>query len=108
LNLSAPDDRTIQFRLSKTFPHLPLALAGQMNTMPCIMPERLANTDPFQQVTEIVGSGPYRFVASEFVAGERSAYERFGGYVPRADGNQSFTAGPKGGAFRARRMADAR
>jgi peptide/nickel transport system substrate-binding protein len=93
--LSAPDDRTIQFRLSKPFPHLPLALAGQMNTMPCIMPERLANTDPFQQVTEVVGSGPYRFVASEFVVGERSAYERFAGYVPRAEGNQSFTAGPK-------------
>ena len=95
VELSAPDDRTIQFRLSKPFPHLPLALAGQMNTMPCIMPERLANTDPFQKVTEMVGSGPYRFLASEFVAGERSGYERFTGYVPRAEGSQSFTAGPK-------------
>ncbi|HEY8871873.1 MAG TPA: ABC transporter substrate-binding protein [Stellaceae bacterium] len=93
--LSAPDDRTIRFRLTKPFPHLPTALAGQASTMPCIMPERLANTDPFRQVTEMVGSGPYRFVASEFVVGERSTYQRFTGYVPRGEGTQSYTAGPK-------------
>jgi peptide/nickel transport system substrate-binding protein len=58
LELSAPDDRTIRFRLNKPFPHLPSALGGQLSNMPCIMPERLANTDPFQAVTEMVGSGP--------------------------------------------------
>jgi len=26
--LSAPDDRTLRFRLAKPFPHLPAALAG--------------------------------------------------------------------------------
>ena len=63
--------------------------------MPCIMPERLANTDPFRQVTEMVGSGPYRFLPAEFNAGVRSAYERFAAYVPRSEGTQSYTAGPK-------------
>ena len=33
--------------------------------MPCIMPARLAETDPFKQVTDMVGSGPFRFVAGE-------------------------------------------
>ena len=33
------------------------------------MPERLAKTDPFTQVTEMVGSGPYRFKADERVPG---------------------------------------
>ena len=28
-----------------------------------MMPERLAKTDPFTQVTEMVGSGPFRFKA---------------------------------------------
>ena len=32
-DLSALDDRTIRFRLSKPFPHLPAALAG--STFPC-------------------------------------------------------------------------
>ena len=33
------------------------------------MPARLAETDPFEPVTEMVGSGPFRFVAGEQVAG---------------------------------------
>ena len=93
--LSAPDDRTIRFQLRKPFPQLPAALAGSTTAMPCIMPERLANTDPFRQVTEMVGSGPYRFLPAEFNAGVHSAYERFAGYVPRDEGTPSYTAGPK-------------
>ena len=47
--LSAPDDRTLRFRLSKPFPHLPSALAGSSANMACIMPERLARTDPLRR-----------------------------------------------------------
>jgi peptide/nickel transport system substrate-binding protein len=93
--LSAPDDRTLRFRLTKPFPHLPAALAGSSETTPCIMPERLANSDPFRPLTEMLGSGPYRFVAAEFNAGVRATYERFTGYVPRGEGLLSYTAGPK-------------
>jgi peptide/nickel transport system substrate-binding protein len=95
VELSAPDDRTIQFRLGRPFPHLPMALAGCSETPAVIMPERLANTDPFRQVTEMVGSGPYRFLPAEFNAGVRAAYERFSAYLPRAQGKPSYTAGPK-------------
>jgi peptide/nickel transport system substrate-binding protein len=95
VELSAPDDRTVRFRLTKPFPHLPAALAGSSANMPCIMPERLARTDPFTQVTEMVGSGPYRFLPVDFNAGVHAAYERFAAYVPRGEGQQSYTAGPK-------------
>ena len=79
-DLSAPDDRTLRFRLKKPFPHLMAALAGSSTVMPCIMPERLATTDPFRQVTELVGSGPYRFL--EFCRRFRSAQpqQQKGGY----------------------------
>ena len=93
--LTAADDRTVQFRLKRPFPLLPAALGKTGTSMPCIMPERLARTDANTQVTEVVGSGPYRFLASERVPGSLVAYERFGGYVPRPDGPASFTAGPK-------------
>jgi peptide/nickel transport system substrate-binding protein len=93
--LSAPSDSTLRFRLTKPFPHLPAALAGSSSFTPCIMPERLANTDPFHQVTEMVGSGPYRFLPAEFNAGARSTYARFTAYSPRGDGALSYTAGPK-------------
>ncbi|MBV9778028.1 MAG: ABC transporter substrate-binding protein [Acetobacteraceae bacterium] len=92
--LSAPSDKTIRFHLKTPFPLLPAALATITN-MPCVMPERLARTDPFQQVAEVVGSGPFRFLAAERVTGSRVVYERFAGYVPRSDGPAEYTAGPK-------------
>jgi peptide/nickel transport system substrate-binding protein len=59
------------------------------------MPERLALTDPFKQITEMVGSGPFRFKPDQHIAGARVGYERNPAYVPRPDGTPSFTAGPK-------------
>ncbi len=64
-----------------------------------IMPERLASTDPFTQVTEMVGSGPFRFKADERVVGARVVYERFDGYTPRPSGTPDWTAGPKSANF---------
>src|SRR5713101_137299 len=93
--LSAPDDRTVRFRLKRPFPHLPEALAGPGGNVPAIMPERLAATSPFKPVAEIVGSGPYRFLPDEHISGAHAAYGRFMLYQPRADGPVGFTAGPK-------------
>ena len=93
--LSAPDDRTVRFRLKRPFPHLPEALAGPGANVPAIMPERLAATSPFTPVAEIVGTGPYRFLPDEHVSGARAAYERFALYQPRTDGPVGFTSGPK-------------
>src|SRR5947208_5737175 len=93
--LSAPDDRTVKFRLKRPFPHLPAALAGPGGTVPAIMPERLAATSPYQPVKEIVGSGPYRYLLDEHVSGARSAFARFAEYRPRESGALGFTSGPK-------------
>jgi peptide/nickel transport system substrate-binding protein len=93
--LSAPDDRTIRFRLKKPFPRLPYALGKTSTPMCAMMPERLASFDPFKQLSELVGSGPFRFKADERVSGARTVYERFDRYVPRPDGVPGWTAGPK-------------
>jgi peptide/nickel transport system substrate-binding protein len=93
--LSAPDDRTIVFRLKKTFPLLPDALAKSTAMMPAIMPERIARTDPTTQITEVIGSGPFRYVAGERLQGSRNVYERFDRYRPRDGGPALGTAGPK-------------
>ena len=93
--LSAPDDRTIQFRLKAPFPLLPDALAKPATYMAAMMPERLASTDAMTQVTEMVGSGPFRFLPDERVPGARNAYARFEGYKPRESGEVSWFSGPK-------------
>jgi peptide/nickel transport system substrate-binding protein len=93
--LSAPDDKTIQFRLKQPFPLLPNAL-GKIGVNICpMMPERLAKTDAFTQVTEMVGSGPFRFKADERVPGAKVVYERNVDYVPRPSGTPDWTVGPK-------------
>jgi len=93
--LSAPDDRTIRFRLRRPFPLLPMALGKAGVPVCAMMPERLANTDPFRQVGEMIGSGPFRFKADERVPGSLNVYTRFEGYVPRRDGTVAWTSGPK-------------
>jgi peptide/nickel transport system substrate-binding protein len=93
--LSATDDKTIQFRLKKPFPLLPDALGKSPTNFPAMMPERLARTDAFTQVTEMIGSGPFKFNAKERVVGSLLVYEKFADYAPRAGGTPDWTAGPK-------------
>jgi peptide/nickel transport system substrate-binding protein len=93
--ISAPDDTTILIRLKTPFPLLPDALGKTPPSICPIMPERLATTDPYKQVSEMVGSGPYKYIASERVPGSLVVYERNTKYVPRPNGTPSGTAGPK-------------
>ena len=93
--LSAPDDRTIRFRLKRPFPLLPQAL-GKAAVQPAfMMPERLATQDPMRPLSDVVGSGPFRFIKDERVQGVRNVYARFEQYQPRTDGQPDWTAGPK-------------
>jgi peptide/nickel transport system substrate-binding protein len=79
------DDRKFRIRLKKPFRLLPDALAKSSGPSCLIMPERMAKTDPLKQVTECVGSGPYRFLPDEWVPGARAAWAKFDGYVPRKE-----------------------
>jgi peptide/nickel transport system substrate-binding protein len=91
-DISAASDKMIRFRLNKPFSLLPTTLA-QYNC--CIMPERIAMTDAMKQIPEAIGSGPYKFVASERVPGAKVVFSRNADYVPRKDGVAQFTSGPK-------------
>ncbi len=79
------DDRSFRLRLNQPFPKLLYAL-GKVGT-PCafMMPERMAKTDPFSQISEYVGSGPFRFRRDEWVPGAQAVFERFDGYAPRQE-----------------------
>ncbi|HVY17910.1 MAG TPA: ABC transporter substrate-binding protein [Rhodopila sp.] len=93
--LAAISDRQVRFRLKDPFVMLPDALGKFGTNTAVIMPERLAQTSPHEQVTEMVGSGPYQFVPGERVAGSQLVYKKFADYVPRPDGQTSALAGPK-------------
>jgi len=88
------DDRTFVIHLKRPFPLLLDAIAKAGTSPAFVMPARLAETDPVRPVPEIVGSGPYRFLANEFIAGSRAAYARFDRYRPRSEAPE-WTAGGK-------------
>jgi peptide/nickel transport system substrate-binding protein len=92
--LTAVDDRSFRWILKKPFPRMLLALGK--NATPCcfIMPERIAATDPFRQISDHIGSGPMRFVRSEWVPGAKAVFEKFAGYAPRQEA-PSWLAGGK-------------
>ncbi len=81
--VEAPDDRRVVFRLRKPFPQLPFVLGKASPNLMAVMPSRLAATDAFASVPELVGSGPFRFVASEFSAMSLVVLAKFEGYQPR-------------------------
>jgi peptide/nickel transport system substrate-binding protein len=91
-SLEATDDRTIVLRLKKPFPALP-TLLSKFQTACIMVPQRIAEgTDPYKQMTSTIGSGPFRFLADEYVIGSHAAMVPFEKYVPR-DEPASFTSG---------------
>jgi peptide/nickel transport system substrate-binding protein len=93
--MSSPDDRSFTIRLTRPFGPMLETLAKVGPSALFVMPERLASTDPNRQITEVVGSGPFRFVPGERVVGARVVYERNPDYVPRQGGEPDWAAGPK-------------
>ena len=93
-SFEAADDKTILIKLKRPFGQLLNAIAKPHSRPAMMMPERLANTEATKQITEVIGSGPYRFLPDEYVSGDRVAYERFANYVPR-DGKPEWTSGGK-------------
>ncbi len=89
---AAADDRTIEIRLTRPFPMLLDAL-GKSEGPAFIMPERLAKTDPNTAVKEMIGSGPFRFIAAEYNSGSTVVYEKFDRYVPRAEPADTLSGG---------------
>jgi len=96
--MSEAGDRGFAIRLQRPFPKMLEAFSKVTTSCLFIMPERLANVDPFTNITEAVGSGPFRFRRDEWNPGSLLSYERFADYVPRQE-QPSMTAGGKAAHF---------
>ncbi|MDP6351999.1 MAG: ABC transporter substrate-binding protein [Alphaproteobacteria bacterium] len=92
--LAVEDDRSFRLVLSAPYGLVLESLGKISSNVPFMMPARLAATDPFEQVTEITGSGPFTFVHDEWVPGAKVVYARNRAYRPR-DEPPSLAAGGK-------------
>jgi len=90
--LTATGPNTIEFHLTRPYPGLLSSLAAAPARFAAVM--RAKDIEGLTgQVSEIVGSGPFRFVASEFVAGHQSVYVKNENYVPRSEPPDGLSGG---------------
>jgi peptide/nickel transport system substrate-binding protein len=95
--LSVIDDKSFRISLATPFPPTLVAL-GKISSSPCfIMREREAASDPYRGVTEVVGSGPFRFLPDSYVPGSLAVYAANTAYVARTDPADGYAGAKRAG-----------
>jgi peptide/nickel transport system substrate-binding protein len=72
--MTGSDGNALTIRLKEPFPLLLEGLAKVSSLVPFMMPERTAKTDPYQRITDTIGSGPFKFVNEDFEPGHNAVY----------------------------------
>src|SRR6185437_18859 len=93
-SIEAADPKTIVLKLKQPYGLVLDTLGKPSSVVPFMMPKRLAETPPGQQIAEQIGSGPFKFVKAEFQPGVKAVFEKNADYVPRKE-PASWTSGGK-------------
>ena len=91
--MDSPAPDTFRIFLGEACGFVLEALGKPSSNVPFIMPKRIAETDPFKQIEEYIGSGPYVFVKEEFKPGDKAVYAKNTKYVPRSEPPSGSTGG---------------
>ncbi len=79
------DDKTFQIVLKQKFGPLLQAIGKPSVAVPFMMPKKVAETDPFKQIDNYIGSGPFILKTDEWKPGEKIVYVKNPKYKPRAE-----------------------
>ena len=88
------DDKTFKLKLKQPYGLVLQSLAKITSNVPFMMKKEHAMTDPHEQITEVIGSGPFKFVKDEFQPGTKAVYLKNEDYVARSEPSSN-TAGSK-------------
>jgi len=89
------DKKTFVLDLAEPFGPVLDALGKPSTTVPFMMPARIAATSSEEQITEVVGSGPFKFAKEDWQPGKQVVYVRNHDYVPRDEAPSGSTGGKK-------------
>jgi peptide/nickel transport system substrate-binding protein len=87
------DPRTFQIVLKEKFGALVESLGKPSVVVPFIMPARVAATDPFKQIDDYTGSGPFILKKDEMRPGALTVYVKNTKYKPRNEPASGLTGG---------------
>ncbi len=102
--IASVDQKTFTIELAERFGLVLDALGKPSTNVPFMMPARIAAISPDEQIKEVVGSGPFRFVRDEWqpgIVGEvwqpdnQVVYVRNPDYVPRNEAPSGSTGGKR-------------
>ena len=93
-SIEAPDVKTITLKLKEPYGLVLESIGKPSSFVAFMMPKRLAETPADKPLPELIGSGPFKFVAAEFQPGVRAVFEKNKDYVPRKE-PPSWTSGGK-------------
>jgi len=79
------DARSFQIVLKEKFGSLLSALGKPSGVAPFMMPKRVAQTDPFAQISDTTGSGPFVFAKDQWKPGDKVVYLKNKAYKPRPE-----------------------
>jgi len=85
MEMKAVDAKTFTIALNSPTGLMLLALGKPSSNVPFIMPKRIADTSPNEQIKEYVGSGPFVFKVDEWKPGEKAVYLKFAKYRARSE-----------------------
>lgn len=90
----AVDDKTFTLTIDEPWGLVIDALGKPGAPVPFIMPARIADVTPSNEpVTDYTGSGPFNFVANEWVPGAKLVFVKNPNYTPRAEAATGFAGG---------------
>jgi peptide/nickel transport system substrate-binding protein len=93
-SIEATDPKTITLKLKEPYGLVLESIGKPSSLVPFMMPKRMAETPTDKPLPELIGSGPFKFVAAEFQPGVKAVFEKNKDYVPRKE-SPSWTAGGK-------------
>jgi len=86
-SLDKVDDKTFKMVMKEPYGLVLESLGKPSSNVPFMMPKKTADTDPATQikVEDVIGSGPFVFVANEWKPGEKIVFLKNTKYKPRAE-----------------------
>ena len=79
------DAKTFQIVLKEKFGPVIESIGKPSVVVPFMMPKRVAETDPFKQIEDYTGSGPFILKKDEWKPGEKTVYVKNPKYKPRSE-----------------------